>query len=61
MRFTNSPYETMMQTPPRPRPPAPAQAPKGSHCDGCPYWRGSGCMFCYREQLTPKTGGKNEP
>ena len=35
--------------------------PKGSRCDGCPYWRGIGCMFCYREQLKPKTGEKNEP
>ena len=25
------------------------------------YWHGIGCMFCYREQLTPKAGGKNEP
>ncbi|WP_455722658.1 hypothetical protein [Dysosmobacter welbionis] len=51
MRFTNSPYETMMQTPPRPRPPAPAQAPKGSHCHGCPYWRGIACVSCYRDLL----------
>lgn len=25
------------------------------------YWHGIGCMFCYREQLKPKTGGKHEP
>ena len=35
--------------------------PKGSRCDGCPYWHGIGCVFCYREQLKPKTGGKHEP
>lgn len=35
--------------------------PKGSRCDGCSYWRGIGCVFCYREQLKSKTGGKNEP
>ena len=35
--------------------------PKGSRCDGCPYWRGIGCVFCYREQLKPKTGDKHEP
>ena len=34
---------------------------KGSRCDGCPYWHGIGCVFCYREQLKPKTGGKHEP
>ncbi|BCK85216.1 hypothetical protein MM59RIKEN_25350 [Pusillibacter faecalis] len=39
----------------------PSLPPKGSRCDGCPYWRGIGCMFCYREQLAPKTGGKHEP
>ena len=39
----------------------PSLPPKGSRCDGCSYWRGIGCVFCYREQLTPKTGGKNEP
>ena len=61
MNFTNSPYETMMKRPSHIQPPATPKAPKGSRCDGCPYWRGIGCMFCYREQLTPKTGGKNEP
>ena len=35
--------------------------PKGSRCDGCPYWHGIGCVFCYREQLRSKTGGKHEP
>ena len=35
--------------------------PEGSRCDGCFYWRGIGCVFCYREQLRVKTGGKNEP
>ena len=35
--------------------------PKGSRCDGCPYWHGIGCVFCYREQLKPKMGEKNEP
>ena len=35
--------------------------PKGSRCDGCPYWHGIGCVFCYREQFRSKTGGKHEP
>jgi len=38
----------------------PSLPPKGSRCDGRPYWRGIGCMFCYREQLALKTGGKHE-
>ena len=48
MRFTDSPYEDNLP-------------PKGSRCDGCPYWHGIGCVFCYREQLRSKTGGKHEP
>ena len=40
---------------------SPNLPPKGSRCDGCPYWHGIGCVFCYREQLRVKTGGKNEP
>ena len=41
----------------RPRPTAPAvpKAPRGSRCSGCPYWRGIGCVSCYRELL--KTSG----
>ena len=49
MRFTNSPYEKMMQQKPRPQAPAPAKPPRGSRCSGCPYWRGIGCVSCYRE------------
>ena len=48
MRFTNSPYEKMMQQKPRPQAPAPAKPPRGSRCSGCPYWRGIGCVSCYR-------------
>ena len=36
MRFTNSPYEKMMQQKPRPQAPAPAKPPRGSRCSGCP-------------------------
>jgi hypothetical protein len=61
MRFTNSPYEDFMKEKSYFKGVPPNLPPKGSRCDGCPYWRGIGCMFCYREQLTPKTGGKNEP
>ena len=32
MRFTNSPYEKMMQQKPRPQAPAPAKPPRGSRC-----------------------------
>ena len=38
MRFTNSPYEKMMQQKPRPQAPAPAKPPRGSRCAG-PGWR----------------------
>ena len=45
MRFTNSPYEKMMQ-------------PRGSRCSGCPYWRGIGCVSCYRELMRAPAGGR---
>lgn len=57
MRFTNSPYEDFMKEKSYFKGVLPNLPPKGSRCDGCPYWHGIGCMFCYREQLTPKTGG----
>ena len=56
MRFTNSPYEKMMQQKPRPQAPAPAKPPRGSGCSGCPYWRGIGCVSCYRELMAPAGG-----
>ena len=40
MKFTNSPYETLMQQIPRYERPKPVMAPEGSRCHGCPYWRG---------------------
>lgn len=46
MKFTNSPYETMMQQVPRYERPEPVKAPEGSRCHGCPYWRGIGCVTC---------------
>ena len=61
MRFTNNSYEDFMKEKSYFKGAPPNLPPKGSRCDGCSYWRGIGCMFCYREQLTPKTGGKNEP
>ena len=45
MKFTNSPYETMMQQVPRYERPEPVKAPEGSRCHGCPYWRGIGCVL----------------
>ena len=51
MNFTNSPYERMMKERPHPEVPAPRKAPEGMPCAGCPYWRGIGCVFCYREYL----------
>ena len=55
MNFTNNPYEKMMKQRPRPTAPAVPKAPRGSRCSGCPYWRGIGCVSCYRELL--KTSG----
>ena len=52
MRFTNSPYEPMMQQIPQYQPPEPIQAPESTRCHGCPYWHGVICMTCYRELLT---------
>lgn len=37
MKFTNSPYETMMQQVPRYERPELVKAPEGSRCHGCPY------------------------
>ena len=61
MRFTNSPYEDFMKEKSYFKGVPPNLPPKGSRCDGCPYWHGIGCMFCYREQLKHKMGEKNEP
>lgn len=59
MRFTGSPYEKMMQEIPRPKAPAPMQAPKGTRCHGCPYWREIACVSCYRALLKPpRRGGR---
>ena len=52
MNFTNSPYEKMMKEMPKGRKSFPMpEAPSGTHCKGCPYWRGISCVFCYREHL----------
>ena len=58
MKFTNSPYETMMQQVPRYERLEPVNAPEGSRCHGCPYWRGIGCVPCYRELLKDAGGGR---
>ena len=54
MRFTNSPFEKMMS----PQAPATPKPPRGSRCSGCPYWRGIGCVSCYRELLKAPAGGR---
>ena len=40
----------------RPLAPSIPKAPKGSRCSGCPYWRGIGCVSCYRELLKTPAG-----
>ena len=51
MNFTENRYEQEMKEKPHPEPPAPARAPVGSRCIGCPYWRGIMCVSCYRDLL----------
>ena len=46
MRFTNSPYEDFMKEKSYFKGVPPNLPPKGSRCDGCPYWHGIGCVFC---------------
>ena len=58
MRFTNSPYEDFMKEKSYFKGAPPSLPPKGSRCDSCSYWRGIGCMFCYREQLKPQDRGQ---
>ena len=55
MNFTNSPFEKMMKRPPRQQSPSATKPPRGS---GCPYWRGIGCVSCYRELLKAPAGGR---
>ena len=59
MRFTNSPYEDFMKEKSYFKGVPPNLPPKGSRCDGCPYWHGIGCVFCYREQLQGQRQGAN--
>mgnify|MGYP000270248768 CR=1 FL=1 len=59
MRFTNNPYEGFMKEKSYFKGVPPSLPPKGSRCDGCPYWRGIGCVFCYREQLKPPGNGSD--
>ena len=58
MRVTNSPYEDFMKENSDFKGVPPSLPPKGSRCDGCSYWCGIGCMFCYREQLKPQDRGQ---
>ena len=58
MRFTDSPFEKMMKQKPHPQAPSAPKAPRGSRCSGCPYWRGIGCVSCYRELRRAPAGGR---
>jgi len=58
MNFTSSPYEKMMKRPPRSEAPTLPQAPRGSRCNGCAYWRGIACVSCYQELLKTPGGGR---
>lgn len=59
MNFTNSPYEPFMKQPSYYRGPSGIPpAPEGSHCHGCPYWRGIACISCYRDLLKKPGDGR---
>lgn len=59
MKFTNSPFERMMQEVPRATRPVMQKAPVGSICRSCSYWRGTACIgICYRE-LTSRAASPN--
>ena len=38
--------------------PAPAKPPRGLPVLRCPYWRGIGCVSCYRELMRAPAGGR---
>ena len=60
MRFTNSPYEKIMQQVPRGRERLRASPvfPPGHPCHGCPYGKDAPCVgICYRNLM--KGCGKN--
>lgn len=58
MNFTNNPFEKMMKEKPRPKASAERKPPRGSACCGCSYWRGVGCVACYKELLRAPAGGR---
>ena len=58
MRFTNSPYEKMMQQKPRPQAPAPGKAAQGLPVLRVSLLAGIGCVSCYRELLKAPAGGR---
>ena len=58
MRFTNSPFEKMMKQKPPPPGTVYPQSAQGLRCSGCPYWRGIGCVSCYRELMRAPAGGR---
>lgn len=55
MRFTDSPYEDFMKEKSYFKGVPPNLPPKGSRCDGCPYWRGIGCVEMSRNVQSGNT------
>jgi hypothetical protein len=50
MKFTDSPFEKMMQEIPRPKRAAAPKPPLGSPCRSCSFWQGQACVgVCYKE------------
>lgn len=59
MRFTDSPFEKMMQEVPRPRPNAGKNPPLGSPCRDCSFWQGMACVgTCYRDLMIQRKEGQ---
>ena len=58
MRFTDSPFEKNDEAEAPSPGSCPAKPPRGSRCSGCPYWRGIGCVSCYRELMRAPAGGR---
>ena len=58
MRFTNNPYEGFMKEKKLLQGCAAKACRRRAPVVTAAYWRGIGCVFCYREQLKPPGNGR---
>ena len=62
MKFTDNPFEKMMQKVPCAPRPKMTKAPPGTLCRTCGFWRGVPCVaICYRELQASVTSGQVGP